>query len=60
MNSDPMPWALTGNHVHPVNDLREHSLTGNCWCDAAEDGGLIVHNSMDRREFYERGERKPS
>ena len=58
--TDATSWALTGQHVYPVNDLREHSLTSDCWCNAADDDGLIVHNSLDRRELFERGERKPS
>lgn len=47
-------------HIYPLSDLREHVLTGlTCWCAPYENGGVIVHNSMDRREEYERG-RKPS
>jgi len=47
-------------HVYPVNDLIEHNLNdldGNysCPCDPKIDVelGLIVHNSLDRREVYE-------
>lgn len=54
-----MAWKVHRNHVYPVNDLREHSAA-NCWCHPAEDGGIVVHNSLDGRELYERGERKPS
>jgi hypothetical protein len=50
-------WKVHGIHVIPVNDLRAHSLTS-CWCRPVEDGGLTVHNSLDARELYERGERK--
>lgn len=46
-------------HVYPVEDLREHDLSGQCWCNPALDGNLVIHNSMDRREEYEQG-RKPS
>lgn len=50
-------------HVVPINDLRDHSMDSNkpCWCrpEMTEDG-IIVHNSMDQRELYETGERKPS
>lgn len=52
-------WKVDRNHVYPINDLREHSLIG-CWCGATDDDGVMVHNSLDRREMYERGERKPS
>jgi len=49
-------------HVVPVNDLREHSTDSDvtCWCNPATEDGVIVHNSMDGREKFETGERKPS
>ena len=49
-------------HVYPINDLRPHNTENglNCWCNPIEDEGVIVHNSMDEREKYETGERKPS
>jgi hypothetical protein len=46
-------------HVYPLNDLREHVLTEQCWCKPVYDEGIIIHNSMDLREEYEKG-RKPS
>jgi len=46
-------------HVIPNNDLREHTEKENCWCVPFWDEHVLVHNSMDRREEYERG-RKPS
>lgn len=48
--------------VHPIDDLREHITDGHpCWCGAEENmDGTIVHNSLDGRERYETGERKPS
>lgn len=52
-----LTWKVENNHVYPVNDLREHSIT-RCWCSPFEDDGVIVHNSLDRRELYERGEQK--
>jgi len=54
-----MAWKVDGNHVYPVNDLREHSVAG-CWCRPTDDDGIMVHNSLDRREIYERGEMKCS
>ncbi len=46
-------------HILPINDLREHEESVNCWCGPEEDvDGLIVHNSMDRREDYETKLRK--
>lgn len=52
-------WKVVGIQVIPVDDLREHSLTG-CWCEPRDDEGVVVHHSLDRRELYEDGERKPS
>lgn len=47
-------------HVYPINDLREHEVEGKkCWCNPTEEEGVIIHNSMDRREEYEQG-RKPT
>ena len=50
-------------HVIPLDDLREHDLSDDCWCHPTEDDdavGLFVHNSMDGREAFETGERLPS
>jgi hypothetical protein len=53
---------LMRNHVYPVSDLRKHETEGeDCWCQPIIDEyGVVVHNSMDQREKYETGERKPS
>ena len=48
-------------HVVPVDDLREHELTIDCWCNPEEDDEeptVIIHNAMDERETYENGRRK--
>ena len=50
-------------HIVPHDDLREHITCSvrTCWCRPVEnDDGVIVHNSMDGREAFETGERKPS
>ncbi len=49
------------HHVYPVGDLKEHNLTRDCWCRPAVDTDLemVIHNSMDGREQYETGERRP-
>ncbi len=49
-------------HVVPVDDLRAHSLTSECWCepDLDEWYRVATHNSADNREAFERGERKAS
>ena len=63
--TDPNTGQVVGRHVHPIDDLRPHILPdsdddGPCWCQPEDDDGITIHNSMDRRELYERGERKPS
>ncbi len=51
-------------HVLPVDDLREHVETAQCWCNpkcskvetfAGGWGYVIVHNSADGRELAEPG-----
>ena len=47
-------------HVIPINDLREHDATKECWCKPIEDvecNNVWIHNSMDGREKFETGER---
>lgn len=55
-----MTWGIfleTGErHVIPLDDLRHHVESAACWCRPYDDEGVWVHNSMDRREFIERGE----
>ena len=56
MNIEPM-------HIVPENDLREHITSKECWCKPVQDEELLtlfIHNSLDRRELYEDGERKLS
>lgn len=47
-------------HVLPINDLREHERTRDCWChpdctrEPYEEGPVIVtHQSLDGRELIE-------
>lgn len=53
-------------HITPANDLRPHELIADCWCDPEinldleTQGAVISHNSLDGREDYETGYRKPS
>ncbi len=49
-------------HVVPLNDLREHVSSKDCWCKPTEDDqvdDVWVHHSMDKREEYEE-RRKPT
>lgn len=49
-------------HVVPVDDLKVHILTPECWCCPAPDDDyphVLIHKSMDRREEFENG-REPS
>jgi hypothetical protein len=48
-------------HVVPINDLRRHTASPDCWCKPTEDEGwpdVWVHHSMDKREEYEEGREK--
>lgn len=51
-------------HVIPADDLREHEPSGQCWCNPSEEdecgATVYVHNSLDGREDYESGVRKPN
>lgn len=50
-----------GTRVWPLDDLREHTMDERCWCKPfLVDGTIVVHNAMDGRERFERGERKAS
>lgn len=47
-------------HVTPINDLREHEDSAACWCGPSRDDEeprVVIHNSMDQRETYEKGRR---
>ena len=50
------------SHVVPINDLKEHQLIAECWCNPTLDDEYMIatHNSADNREAFERGERKES
>ncbi len=57
---NPHGWirldGVDGMHLVPLQDWRTHDLGPKCWCHPAhESGGLWSHNSMDRREEFERG-----
>ena len=43
-------------HAIPLDDLREHKETPDCWCGPDDEDGVWVHHSLDRRELFERGE----
>ena len=48
-------------HVVPLNDLKDHVASTECWCKPTEDvewPDVWVHHSMDRREEYEEGREK--
>jgi len=49
-------------HIVPINDLREHELSPECWCRPVpdEEHDVWVHKSLDGREAFEAGERQPS
>ena len=41
-------------HVIPLNDLKEHECSADCWCEPTLDdeaeGLVYVHHSLDGRE----------
>jgi hypothetical protein len=39
--------------VFPRHDVRPHTIRGDCWCGSYYDDGVLIHNSMDRREEHE-------
>lgn len=50
-------------HVIPIADLRDHEPDLDCWCQPyvyEEDEDYIIHNSLDGREDFQYGIRKPS
>lgn len=49
-------------YIVPVNDLREHELTPECWCKPTpdEEHDVFTHHALDGREAFETGERKVS
>ena len=46
-------------HVMPLNDLKEHTDTEDCWCGPDVDyvgvGTIVTHHAADDRESYEQG-----
>ena len=48
-------WAVFGIHVIPLDDLRPHNESPDCWCSPTADDGVVIHNSADLREQYEQG-----
>lgn len=41
-------------HVLPVKDIKSHIEEGKyCPCKPRVDGGVVIHNAFDAREFYE-------
>jgi hypothetical protein len=48
-------------HIVPVDDVRDHEVHTECWCNPTEDDedpGIWVHHAMDKREEYEQGRMK--
>jgi hypothetical protein len=47
-------------HVIPLEDMREHTESRDCWCQPTctkredDEAMLVVHTSMDGRELVER------
>lgn len=41
-------------HILPINDVREHDEEDWCICDPTLKANLVVHNSFDGREHFEK------
>jgi len=49
---------MSNIHVTPINDLREHEDSVDCWCRPRcdeDEPSVVIHNAMDKREAYEAG-----
>lgn len=50
-------------HIIPIEDLRQHEESSKCWCNPSIENDLnkdiITNNSLDERELYETGCKKP-
>lgn len=44
-------------HVVPENDLYEHVSSMECECSPKLKDGVVVHNSYDKREYFEDNEK---
>jgi hypothetical protein len=59
----PQEVCMTPERIHvvPVNDLKDHVASADCWCKPTEEEGwpdVWAHHSMDQREEYENGREK--
>lgn len=50
-------WAVIDSSVIPVNDLKDHIETNQCWCNPDYEDGVYVHHSLDNRELTENNPR---
>ena len=46
-------WVVIDSNVIPVNDLKEHIKSNQCWCNPDYEDGVYVHHSLDNRELTE-------
>ncbi|RTL03548.1 hypothetical protein EKK58_12835 [Candidatus Dependentiae bacterium] len=51
-------------HIIPIGDIHQHEENSKCWCNPSIETeinkDIITHNSLDKRELYETGQRKPN
>lgn len=52
-----MSWLSLSDltEVIPLDDWKLHKEGKECWCHPVLDDDVLVHRSMDCREFYEDG-----
>lgn len=56
---EPIPAYCEVYHIMPMDDLKPHINSRNCWCKPYEDDpDIFVHNAKDGREDYYNGKRK--
>ena len=46
-------WQVIEFNVIPLNDIKEHVLNNQCWCNPDYDDGVYTHHSLDNRELTE-------
>lgn len=48
-----MTWEVIDFNVIPIDDIKEHIKSNQCWCNPDYDDGIYIHNSLDNRELTE-------
>ena len=46
-------WQVIEFNVIPLDDIKEHVPSNQCWCSPDYEDGIYIHHSMDNRELTE-------